>query len=189
MSDLLQHIDIIFEDVELSSHNSVSIASDLVKQLEMTQQRIFELQNQLTIAQNKMCGELALNIRRRMPGLNVGVGRDGCKIGYRSKHLILQPDVKRGIWNVKSGDGSFARRFLSRHSSKTIITPNFDNLINALVKHFTEHYKSLGEDIVGTGIILVEGKRETIVGLSQWYQQQQAQPRKINSRSSKRVIG
>lgn len=188
MSGLLQNIDIIFEDVDLPSHNSVSMASDIVKQLEVTQQRVYELQNQLVIAQNKMCGELALNLRRRMPGLNVAVGRDGCKIGYRSKHLVLQPDVKRGIWNVKSGDGSFARRFLSRHSSKTIITPDFENLINALVRHFTEHYKSLGEDIIGTGVILIEGKRGTLVGLSQWYRQQQP-PKRINSRLVKRAEG
>lgn len=187
MIDLLKNIDVIFEDEVVNSSESIRVATDLVRQLEMTQQRIHELQNQLIIAQNKICGELALKLRRIMPSLNIGVGREGCKIGYRSKSLILQPDVKKGIWNIRSSDSRFSHRFLSRHSSKTVINPNLDSLINSIIKHFTEHYKTLGEDITGTGVVLVEDKLGTIVDLANWYKNLDNKSTKLNSRSARKI--
>lgn len=186
MSDLLHVLNVVLEDGQAPS-GAVEYASGIVRQLEDAQQRIQDLQHQLDAANKRICGELALMLRRALPGLNVGVGKEGCKVGYRSKHLILQPDPKRGIWNVKSGDPRFARRFMNRRGSKTVLG-SMEPLASAIVQHFREYYKTLGEDIIGTGIVLVEGHRGTITDLAEWYEQHTPKKR-LNSRSSRRAIG
>lgn len=186
MQNMSQILDVILEEPS-NSYNIVDIAGQIVRQLEDTQRRILELQNQLLIAKNRMCGELALSIRRRMPGLNIGVSRDGCKVGYRTKHMILNPDPGSGIWKIKSGDNRFARKFLRLFGTSTVISQDINPLADNIISFFRDHYKTLGEDIDGTGIVFVEDKRGTITDLAVWYESQEIGKNKhINSRSMRK---
>lgn len=188
MRNMLQILDTILEESP-SQYKVADIASQIVHQLEATQRRILELQNQLLIARNRMCGELALSIRRKMPGLNIGVNRDGCKVGYRTKHMIFNPDPGSGIWKVKSGDNRFARKFLRLFGTSTVISQDTDGLANNIVLFFRDHYKTLGENIEdGTGVVFVEDKRGSILDLAKWYELQIVNEDRyhINSRSTRK---
>lgn len=183
MSNLSETIDVILEDASLDSSDTVSSANELAKQLEIVQQQVYELQNRLTIFQRRLCGELALNLRRRMPSFNIAISNNGCKVGYKSQFLLLQPNIRRGVWDIKP-NSRFTRKFLNRHSSKTVISSSLDTLVNVIVQYFTEHFKTLGEDIIGNGLVMLEEKRVTIVDLMQWYKQQEYS-KKLNSRMSR----
>lgn len=186
MSDLSQTLDIILEEESPPEYNATASANEIAKQLEIAQRKVIELQNKLSIAHNKMCAELALDVRRKMPGLNVSVDRGNCKIGYRMKHLVLRPDSRSGIWKIKSSDDRFAKRFMKYYGTNTAISPSLDSLVDAIITYFKEHYKSLGEDIIGTGVILIEGRKSSITNLVVWHESQTTK-RRLNSRLS-RVI-
>lgn len=176
MSDLSKCLDMILEDESPEQQDAVQQAAAIANSLEAARQRVYDLQWQLQATQNRICADLAIRIRKQLPGLNVAVNRNGCKVGYKSKHLLLYPNASQGVWDIKSSDNRFTRKFFSRHSRKTIITPGHDELIGAIIKHFSEHYKSLGEDIVGTGVILVEDRRATLAQLFRWRDETPARP-------------
>lgn len=158
-------LDVIFEDVQ---NTASARAIELVKKLEDAEQYIRTIRHQLSIIENKMSSELAIHVRKTIPGLHVAVGRYGCKIGYRTKQLVLKPDPKRGQWKVSSSDKYFANKFKRRYASKTFLHEDIQPLVSAVVEHFTNYYKSLGEDIVGTGVIIIESDRSTFGQLMSW---------------------
>ena len=158
-------LDIILEDGS-PTNESVNAAISIVQEIEDAKRTIHSLESKLDILRSKMCAELGLAIRKQMPAMNISVNREGCKVGYKTKHLLLQPDPQKRLWIVKSKDPRFSRRFMSRHSSKTVLSRSYEQLIDAILTHFREHYKTLGEEIEGTGIILVESKVSNLSGLA-----------------------
>lgn len=182
-TNLDRTLQVILEDNPFKS-KSVSIAGEIINKIEDMKRQLLDMKNKLRVIEKKLCGDLAIGVRRRQPGLNVGVTNDGCKIGYRTKHLLLNPDCQKGIWIAKSKDPRFLNKFTRNFTSQMVLTDDLSDIIDAIITHFSNHYKSLGEDIVGTGIIMVEGKKSTIFNLARW--SDQPRPR-INSRLSKRV--
>ena len=87
---------------------------------------------------------------------------EGCKIGYKSKSLLFDPDVTKGIWIVTGEDPRFTGRFQRQFGRNTVLLPDIGDLVSAITTYFTGHYKSLGEDIVGTGVVLLEGRRASL---------------------------
>jgi hypothetical protein len=169
MNDLSSIINIILEEETANSSGSVSAANELARRLEDRRREMLELQNSMQVLQKKICGELALHIRRRMPILSISVS-NGCKVGFKSKVLSLSPDISRGVWNIRSSDPKFANRFMKRYGTRTVISDSLDDLAKAVVDYFSSHYKSLGEDLTRApdGVILIENKKRSIVDLARW---------------------
>jgi len=169
------------------SHNPrqpLQHAMELVRKLDIAKQMVADLQHRLLSMKNKINAELALAIRRRMPALNVGLDKTGsCKVGYKTKNLVFSPDIERGIWHVQSPDNRFLNRFQKGKRHDLVIGSELTPLIDAVVAYFTEHYKSLGENIVGIGTILIEGRMGTLSDLVQWREGQIEKP--LNSRSTR----
>jgi len=159
----LKDLDIILEDSP-TTINEISQANDLAKELEAKRLEVLSLENKLSIISKKICGELAIYLRRKNPSLNIGAYRDYCKIGYKSKSLKIKPDLSRGIWIIGSKSNSFANSFMKKYSSKTSLDPDVDKISNAIINHFSDHYKSLRED-VEPGLILIEDRKGSLVDL------------------------
>jgi hypothetical protein len=131
MTFISEQIDAIFDDSSVST--AATDVKEVVKELERAQQYISKLENRLEIAKKSLCGELGLAIRRTLPSLNVAVNNSGCKVGYKSKHLLLIPDPVRGIWQVKSKDNRFSRRFYKVFATRTVMSDDLNKLAEAVV--------------------------------------------------------
>lgn len=172
---------------ESQEQNPLVAAMEIVQKLDAAKQQILDLQHQLSSVKQRMNGDLALGVRRQLPGLNVGVDPNGCKVGYRSKNLVFDPDVEKGIWMVSGDDDRFANRFHRTFGLQTRLVPDIGDMIEAIIHHFRDHYKSLGEEILGTGVVLVEGKKSTLSNLIYWRDKPLLPKRKLNTRLARRV--
>lgn len=186
MSSLSRNLSALFEDQAVTGSNPMDTAVAVSKELEAAQQRIKDLQHQLEMLQQELTGALALTVRRLNPGLNVGVNRDGCKIGYKTKHLLLMPDVKNGVWKAKSKDARFASNFTKLAGQALVMSNDLSLLAQASVAYFKRHYKTLGEDIGGTGLVVVENKMSSLIALAEWHRTRKPKP-KLNSRLARQV--
>jgi hypothetical protein len=185
MSIFSRNLNMLFED-QLGD-NPLDVARELKSKLEAARQEVDNLESQLKIVTQRLNGDLALGIRRGNPALSVGVNTDGCKVGYKTKHLLLNPDVDRGVWSVKSPCGRFLGKFTKSYSPYTVLGPDLEDMIQSVLGHFTGHYKTLGEEIEGNGVILVEGKKATLLELAQWRDSKGGPRRPLNSRAARRL--
>lgn len=155
-------LDILLEDAQQASE-AVVRAENILKKLEAARREISNLQHHLQVLQNKITADLAVAIHRKMPALNVGLDKNGnCKIGYKTKHLVLRPDIERGMWEVMSTDQRFASRFIKGRRRTLFINNDLNPVIDAIASFFTDHYKSIGENIIGHGKIIIDDKLCTL---------------------------
>lgn len=143
---------------------------DLVSKLQIARQQVQDLEYQLSIAKRRLCADLAVAIRKLQPGFNISVDKNSCKIGYKTKILQLSPDIENGIWRVQSSNARFLREFLNTNRRATLL----DNpmLPQAITDYFMNYYRSLREDIGGTGVLLIDEQRKTFVDLISWRTQE-----------------
>ena len=169
MSGINRKLDILLEDVSTDSKasalDSMLSVSDELRELK---QKIVEMENQLSTAKDRINGDLAMGVRRKCPGLNVSLDRNGCKVGYKTKQLSFSPDIDTKVWTVKSPDLRFSRRFSRRNGPQLALVPSLDGIISSIANHFMTHYKTLGENIEGTGKLLIEGSHATLLDLAEW---------------------
>lgn len=165
---LQQRLDAILEDQNgQPDADAYQAAIDVATELEAARRRVSELERELIHATDRLCGGLAMGVRRAQPGLSVSIDRGACKVGYRSKHLILKPDLTGKIWVVDSSDPVFARRFSRTCAPHTNLSNDTSQVSRVIADFFNNHYKTLGEDIVGTGTILIDGLRSTLGHLAE----------------------
>jgi len=167
------------------SHSPLDAAMEIVQSIDLLKQRLVDFRHKLEAIKQRMNADLALGVRRNHPGLNVAVEPTGCRVGYRSKSLHFDPDVEKGIWVVNGDDPRFVGRFKKLHGRSTVLLPDIGDLVSAITDYFTGHYKSLGEDIIGTGVVLIEGKRASLRELVGYGEFQPV--RKLNTRLARRV--
>ena len=166
MSRIGQLLDVILE--ESTTVDAIDTAMSLSQELEETRYKLNELQSKIAIMRDKICSRLAQLIRKRNPALSISVSRKGCKIGYKSKSLLIRPDVSAGVWDVSSNDDRFVNKYLARHSTKRVVNKDMDTFVDSIITHFKDHYKAINEDIIGTGILLVDGVNSTLINLAEW---------------------
>lgn len=169
MSVLNKSLDLIFEDgITPEADHPLHAAMDVARQLQDAQQLVADLLHKLTSIKNRLAGELAMAIRRSQPSLNVAVDKGGCKIGYKTKTLLFTPEVDQGMWRVQSQNQRFRREFLNAHSRAMLLSPDMGGMVEAIVNYFRNYYRTLGEELDGTGVIFIEDKRATFLELGQW---------------------
>jgi hypothetical protein len=164
----MEHLNLIFEDSSSPMSHVGSSAYELVERLRNARQLVADIEHQLGTIKHRMCAELALGIRRAQPGIHVALDKNGCKIGYKTKMLLLNPDVENEIWTVTSKNRRFLHEFLKANRRHLLIGQDPTILINAIVSHFIAYFRTLHESIGGTGIILVEERRGTLVDIINW---------------------
>lgn len=159
-------LDVILEESD-NSWQPLNAANELVEKLHVARQNVINIQHKLLNLKSKVNADLALTIRRIVPSLNVSLDKSGgCKIGYKSKSLTFNPDFEKGIWLINSPDPRFLRKFQRSRQHDLFIGSDIVPLITAIAEYFTEYYKSLNEDINGTGLLLIEGKISTLSDLA-----------------------
>ncbi len=167
MMNLDKILELVTEDVYDDDHNTADLAHTAVTEIEKARLRIKKLQLYLQSLNDRMCAELALKIRRKQPRLNISINKDGCKIAYKTKLLLLKPDMNKNIWQIKSNVTSFARSFLANYASKTRISNDNSGLVDAIVAYFADSFKSINEEISDSGLIMIDGQFVTILKLGE----------------------
>lgn len=169
MIDLWKSLNIILEDTPSpDGWHPLDSALDLVRQLQDAQQLVADIQHKLSSLRTRMAGDLALAIRRTKPGLNVAVDKNGCKVGYKTKYLQFIPEVEQGIWRVVSPNRRFLREFMQANRRACLLVPDMSILIGAIAEYFSAYYRTLGEEVLGTGILMVEERQATLLDLAKW---------------------
>jgi len=156
------NLDIIFEDTEIGSYGPID---ELIRQLQDARQQVSDIEHKLATVKHNMSVDLALNIRKTQPSLNIALDKQGCKVGYKTKLFHITPDLENGIWKITSSNSRFLREFLNVHRRTTLINNDLSIFANAIVTYFNNYYRTLGEDLNGTGIILIEEKKSTLLQL------------------------
>jgi hypothetical protein len=164
----LRSLDIILEDSPPDGNHPFVSAHQLVEQLRDARQNVLDLEHKLGTIKHRMSADLALSIRRAQPGLSVALDKNGCKVGYKTKVLQFLPDIESGIWKAISPNRRFLREFLNQHRRSTLMTPDMTQLVTAIVSYFAAYYRTLQEDIVGNGHLMIDDKRGTLVELIEW---------------------
>jgi hypothetical protein len=162
------HLSLILEDQSPRCHQHLENAHEILRAIDVANQQISILHNKLRNIKRKINGELAIGIRKRDPRLNVAVNPKQCKIGYKSKYLSFYPDIDKGLWLISSDDPKFASRFKKMYRMNTIISSDIDGLVSSIADYFFNHYRSLGEDMIGNGLIIVEGKTTNLSDLAKY---------------------
>ena len=175
MSVLSDSLNLILEDNPApDGDHPLHTAMDVARQLQDAHQNVADLQHRLTSIKGRMAGELAMAIRRAQPSLNVAVDKGGCKVGYKTKTLLFTPEIEQGMWRVVSPNQRFRREFLKAHNRTMLLVPDLSGVTEAIVGYFREYYRTLGEELLGAGVILVEDKRVTFLELGHWQLTQNA---------------
>lgn len=166
---LERRLDIILETSSTQvPDDPYSSATNIATELEEARRKVTDLERQLIYATDRLCGGLAMGVRKHRPGLNASIGKGCCKIGYRSKHLALRPDLTGKMWKVESSDPSFAKHFTREHAPRIALSSDLEQIAQAIAMFFGGYYKSLGEEIEGRGILLIDGRKATIDVLAEY---------------------
>lgn len=178
-----EQLSFILEDSQSKCSKNLEDAYEIIRDIDRANQHIIMLQNRLRILKRKINSELAIQIRKHHPALNISVNPKQCKIGYKSKYLSFYPDIEKGVWQINSEDPKFINRFHRLYRRNTIISPEITDLVTSISDFFTNHYKSLGENIIGQGAIIIEGRNSDLHQLAEYSNKQD----QLNTRLSRLI--
>lgn len=143
----------------------VGAAQEAHTALETAQREVQRAKTDLSKAIAKICGGMALAIRMTRPGLNIRLEKDSCTIGYYARAITISPDIIHGQWRITSLVAKLVTNFM-RRKPPLELSSDFTPLAQSVAEFFTNFYRSLGENIEGTGQILVEGRQGTFSDLA-----------------------
>jgi len=158
ITDKTSKLELLFEEAIDNSYDMAKNINDTILNLK---DEITVLYNKLKIIKTRMNSNLAINMRRKNASLNIKVGERGCRIGYKSRVLLLTPDFENFQWSVKSNDSKFARQFILNYKDAIMLSSQ-NLIIDAIDEYFVNYYKSLNTDIIGEGIMFIEDKKATL---------------------------
>ena len=164
MKSIIETLDILLD--EPKQWDVYSQATDLYNELEEAKLKVQNLMHQMHRFRQKMCLDLSYRLRKVNPSFNISVDRNGCRIGYRRKSLHFKPEIAKGIWSVMSNDTAFANLFRKKHKPALLISHNIEDFVDTIYKFFKENYKSLQEEAIDDGVILIDGKLSTLATLA-----------------------
>lgn len=163
--NLAEKLTLIEEAYSADTTGVVTGAITANEQLEQAQRAVIAAKLEVQRAMARINGGLALAIRQAKPGLNISLERDSVTVGYYARSLRFVPDLNSKTWVVESSLPKISANFLKRGVPLQLLD-DFSGLANAIGKYFTNYYKSLGENITGTGKLLLDGKLSNLSDLA-----------------------
>ena len=158
MSDLSAHLDTVLDIMPWSK--SAGQVREAIDAITAAKKNLNVLESRLRTNCKQLIGDLALNLKKRIPQLNLAVTESECKIGNRSKVVRIHVDITECKWVIDS-----------------IGPVSIEEDLSTVVKLISDQLSDHG----GDGKILVEGKISSTTRLAEW-----AKPR-LNSRLARMV--
>ncbi len=108
--------------------------ADLQSQLENSK-------DEISVLFDELMSKLVLSVRKRMPKLSISVSSNRCDIRYKSKAVILIPNLNKLEWSVEPND--MGKEFMKVFSNTFKMSDNMSDIADAIVDYFTGRYKTL----------------------------------------------
>lgn len=153
--DRLEMMESIF--AEPSEEDYVGAARAAQTALENATREVGRSKIELQKSIAKINGNLAMAVRLEVPGLNINLERDCCTVGYYARAITFRPNIQAGVWDTNSPSAKLLTSFLKLKPPLALVH-DASPLAVIIGRFFALHYRSLGEDIIGTGKIFIEGK-------------------------------
>jgi hypothetical protein len=117
---------------------SVINAAYGVKEIES---RLHELVENLRTAVESLNAQLALEIRKRMPKLQVNLSNGKCHVNYKSKSIVVYPDPVSKKWDIEPND--MGRRFSRGYPDVLPMQDDLGFIAEAVCEYFSSQYRTL----------------------------------------------
>lgn len=140
MTTILEQLDNALDDIQMP-HVYCNNVCNIVERMLNLQKQQKETEKELIAAIDKMCAELATEVRSLQPCLTVTLKTSCCEIGYRTKFIKCQVKPYDGCWCFDSTD--FGRLFSKRYPSTRQFSCSLNELATNLVEFFNNQYRSL----------------------------------------------
>lgn len=157
MNDRLAVLEDILND---SIDTNYTQLNELYQQLADAQQEVIKIRNRLHRGISVLNGQLAVQVRNRQPSLEIKLNPESCVIGYYSRALEFTPSLRTGLWAVESPDAKLRKKFIATNPPLAL-SGSISELATSIAVFFARFYRSLGEELVGTGAIIIEGKNRS----------------------------
>lgn len=140
MNMILEKLDSALSDVQMTHAHCESICGIVDRILDLQKQQK-ETEKELIVAVDRMCAELATEIRALQPCLTVSLKTNCCEVGYRTKIIDCQVKPYDGCWCFDSTD--FGKIFSRRYPSCRQLSCPLAELASCLAEYFNNQYRSL----------------------------------------------
>lgn len=129
------------KDTSQQANDLIAIATQLQETVGRLQRDLEDTQIQITNIVEQLNTNLGWEIRKRQPKLMTTHRNGKCVTGYRTKDLVMQPDLAKKLWSV---GGPLGGSFL-RQTPTAALNLNSDvgSMADAVVNFFKQHYKSI----------------------------------------------
>lgn len=127
------------EPTQVNSHVEAAQAANSA--LREAEAALDGLRQNLARSVEAINADLAVAVRNLLPKVSVNLADGKCNITYRSKSLVMRPDLDRGKWSVESNDAgkTFSRQYM--HYLKLSEEPA--ELAEAIGDYFVGQYLTL----------------------------------------------
>jgi hypothetical protein len=133
-----------------SSLNNLKSKTDLLSNLSRSITEIVEAEAQirtmkdnLEVLIDEMMAKLSLEVRKRMPKLNVSISSGRCDIRYKAKSIVIKPNLNKMSWSIDPND--MGREFLRSFKDEFKISNSFSAIADAIIDYFSGRYKTLNK--------------------------------------------
>lgn len=140
MTTILEQLDNALNDVQMTHVHCDNICNVVAHILDLQKQQKESEKGLITVI-DKMCAELATEIRALQPCLKVSLKTNCCEVGYRSKLIQCQVKPYDGCWCFDSTD--FGKMFSKRYPSCRQLSCPLNEFATNLVEFFNSQYRSL----------------------------------------------
>ena len=93
--------------------DKIARISQITTQISQLEGQIAELKTQMQHELEGVVGELAVSVRKILPGVKVSLDGGRCNIGHLSHNLSFRPNITNSLWDVE--DNMAGRRFRRHH--------------------------------------------------------------------------
>lgn len=154
---------LIENDSSAISSNMLDEVNSQLNELNELKSKIKSLEKDLSHFVDKFCAQLAVQVRRLEPSLDIHLYDGSCAFGYKSMILELKPNIEKKVWMPVSPDSRINKKFVASHGANLRFSNDLSDLAEAIVHYFKMRYKSLMEDV---GVVTINNVRTTIDKIS-----------------------
>ena len=129
-------------------------------QITQLEEQIAELKQQLLHESEALTGDLAIAIRKALPGLSVALNGGRCSVSHLSNNLVFNPNFSSGVWEVEPNNSG--RRFVRHHGHALRLHHDVNDLASNIINFFRKRYKRLNNE--GMAVRPIGDKAGHVIG-------------------------
>ena len=134
---------ILKEELDQIATGSTAKALNAAHKVKESESLLRNAKDELHASLEALNTQLAFEIRKRMPKLQVNLGNGKCQVYYKSKTVVVSPNALSNKWEIEPND--MGRSFVKGFAHALPMQDDLGPIAEAVVEYFNNHYKSLGD--------------------------------------------